>query len=251
VKLQATASAEGTSFWLFVAFVSGFVTIGTQVAWTRVLAMVIGSSTYAFSMVVALFLIGLSAGAWEVSRKDRSRVLRVTIFKIEVVTAVSLFFSLSIVNFTPWLLIRAGQQLALNSWAGLLALQCVCAGLLILLPAFLMGTVMPMVLAWAGASRSELSVGLVGRTYALNTVGAIAGAFLTGFILIPRLGTRLTILFAAALCLLVAGRLFQRYSAQDRSQSSDRGRGHPGPHPGAVCCRPGESEWCRLGHMTV
>jgi spermidine synthase len=199
---------EGTSFWLFVAFVSGFVTIGTQVAWTRVLTMVIGSSTYAFSMVVALFLIGLSAGAWEVSRKDRSRVLRVTVFKIEVVTAVSLFSSLAIINFTPWLLVTAGQHRALASWGGLLALQCVCAGLLILLPAFLMGTVMPMVLAWAGANRSELSVRLVGRTYAINTVGAIAGAFLTGFVLIPRLGTRLTILFAAALCLIVAGLAF-------------------------------------------
>lgn len=212
LQTATDSKGEGTSFWLFVAVVSGFVTISTQVAWTRVLAMVIGSSTYAFSMVVALFLIGLSAGAWEVSRKDRSRVLRVTIFKIEVVTAASLFFSLSIINFTPWLLIRAGQQLALNSWGGLLALQCVCAGLLILLPAFLMGTVMPMVLAWAAASRSELSVGLVGRTYALNTVGAIAGAFLTGFILIPRLGTRFTILFAATLCLLVASLAFPALS---------------------------------------
>lgn len=179
---QSDEPEARTSFWLFVAFVSGFVTIGTQVAWTRVLTMVIGSSTYAFSMVVALFLIGLSVGAWEVSRKDRSRVLRVTIFKIEIVTAVSLFFSISIINFTPWFLIRAGQHLALASWGGLLALQCVCAGLLILLPAFLMGTVMPMVLAWAGKTRSELSVRLVGRSYAVNTMGAIAGAFLTGFI---------------------------------------------------------------------
>jgi spermidine synthase len=43
------------------ALASGFVTISTQVSWTRILTMVIGSSTYAFSIVVALFLIGLAA----------------------------------------------------------------------------------------------------------------------------------------------------------------------------------------------
>jgi spermidine synthase len=53
-----------TRFWLGCAFISGFVTISTQVAWTRVLTMIIGSSTYAFSIVVALFLMGLAGGAY-------------------------------------------------------------------------------------------------------------------------------------------------------------------------------------------
>jgi spermidine synthase len=63
-----------------------------------------------------------------------------------------------------------------------------------------MGTVMPLVLVWAGES-----VRLVGRSYAVNTLGAIAGAFSAGFLLIPKGSTRFTILTAAALCLLVAG----------------------------------------------
>src|SRR5262249_22746542 len=76
-------------FWLACAFVSGFVTISTQVAWTRVLTMVIGSSTYAFSVVVALFLIGLSLGALEIGRKVRTRDLRSTLFKVELATAIA------------------------------------------------------------------------------------------------------------------------------------------------------------------
>lgn len=207
-ELPNEAGETGTTFWLFVAFVSGFVTISTQVAWTRVLTMIIGSSTYAFSMVVALFLIGLSAGAFEVSRKVRAQSFRQTVFKVELVTALSLFFSIQVINFSPRLLVNAGQQLQLRTWSGLLTLQIVCAALLILLPAFLMGTVMPLVLAWAGKGRSEISVRLVGRSYAVNTLGAIAGAFWAGFILIPRIGTRFTILFAAALCVIVAGLAF-------------------------------------------
>lgn len=209
IAAQLPAEAEArTIFWLLCAFVSGFVTISTQVAWTRVLTMIIGSSTYAFSIVVALFLVGLSAGAYEVSRKVHAGTLRQTVFKVELVTALSLFFSIFVINFTPWLLVTAGQRFALGSWAGLLMLQLCCAALLILLPAFLMGRVMPLVLVWASTGRSQNSVRLVGRGYAVNTVGAIAGAFCAGFILIPRTGTRFTILFGAALCVLVAGLAF-------------------------------------------
>ena len=70
------------SFWYFAALASGFVTISSQVSWTRTLTMIIGSSTYAFSIVVALFLIGLAIGAWLVSRKDRSHRLRSAILKV-------------------------------------------------------------------------------------------------------------------------------------------------------------------------
>ena len=51
----------------------------------------------------------------------------------------------------------------------------------------------------------EQSVQLVGRSYAINTIGAISGAFAAGFVLIPKLSTRFTILCAAALCIVVAG----------------------------------------------
>ena len=58
---------------------------------------------------------------------------------------------------------------------------------------------------------------LVGRSYAVNTSGAIAGAFVAGFVLIPKLSTRFTILFAAALCIVVAGVAYQpKVDGKDR-----------------------------------
>lgn len=205
----ADSEVKATGFWLLCAFVSGFVTISTQVAWTRVLSMIIGSSTYAFSVVVALFLIGLSAGAYVIGRKDRWNELRPAMFRIELFTAIVLLISIKVVNMIPGLLVAVGLKLNIGTWGGLLALQIVSAGLLILLPAFLMGMVMPLVLVWAGQARAGLSVQLVGRSYAVNTVGAIAGAFCAGFVLIPKAGTRITILIAAALCLVVAGIAYQ------------------------------------------
>lgn len=219
VEVDTTASEEfsGTKFWLFAAFVSGFVTISTQVAWSRLLTMIIGSSTYAFSMVVALFLIGLSAGAYVIGRKDYSERLRRQIFSIEIVTAIALFLSLYVVNFIPELLVNLGLRFQIQSWLGLLALQILSAALLILVPAFLMGMVMPLVLVWASRGGSAASVRMVGRSYAVNTIGAIAGAFCAGFLLVPYLTTKLTISFAAALCMITAGIAFQ-----SRSEKGDR-----------------------------
>jgi len=199
----------GISFWLFAAFVSGFVTISTQVAWTRILSMIIGSSTYAFSIAVALFLLGLSAGAFFVGRLKLGRGLRETMVKVEVLTALSLILSLAVVNRIPDILITAGINLKISSWGGLLALQVFSVALLVLLPAFLMGTVMPLVLVWTGSRPGAEAVKLVGRSYAVNTVGAIAGAFAAGFLLIPRVSTRFTIIVAAALCVVVAAAAYR------------------------------------------
>ncbi len=194
---------DPSSFWIFAALASGFVTISTQVSWTRILSMIIGSSTYAFSIVVALFLIGLAGGAWFVARRDRSLKLRVTILKVEVLTAISLLLSLFVLNKLPALLITLGVRFHVSSWAGLLALQILSATLLILVPAWLMGMVMPLVLVWA-SSDQRTAVARVGRSYAVNTIGAIAGAFITGFVLIPKTSTRFTLVLSALCCVVVA-----------------------------------------------
>ncbi len=206
---QTSTPVTGTRFWLLCAFVSGFVTISTQVAWTRMLSMIIGSSTYAFSITVALFLAGLSAGAFFIARRNVSTKLRKTVLTVELLTAISLVFSLFVVNRIPAWLVAAGLTLDISSWGGLLALQITSVALLILLPALLMGMVMPLVLVWTDSAAGNRSVQLVGRSYAVNTIGAIAGAFGAGFVLIPRTSTRFTILFAAALCALVAGFAYQ------------------------------------------
>ena len=209
VSAETATAPPDTKFWLFCALASGFVTFSTQVAWNRILTMIVGSSTYAFSVTVALFLLGLAAGAYLVARLKLTRGLRRAVVTIQLFTVVSLVISLVVVNKIPIALITAGQRFQISTWGGLLSLQIISVAFLVLLPAFLMGMIMPLVLVWAGDRSAGGSVRLVGRSYAVNTVGAIVGAFGAGFILIPTVGTRSTILFAAALCLLVAAIAFQ------------------------------------------
>jgi spermidine synthase len=198
---QTEVYRTSKQFWLTCAVISGFVTISMQIVWSRVLAMIIGSSTYAFSIVLALFLAGLALGAYLVSvtRNRDVRSLRRTVFGLEILTAAALFIGLRVTNAVPELLVSTGLRLGVNTWTGLLVLQIAAAALLILVPATFMGMVMPLVLTRAGSAR------LVGKSYALNTVGAIAGALVTAFLLIPKTNTRFTIFCAASLCLVVAG----------------------------------------------
>jgi spermidine synthase len=223
---NVNAAFESRGFWLFCAFISGFVTISMQIVWSRLLSMIIGSSTYAFSIVLALFLGGLSVGAYLGSLlKNRSpHQLRRSLPLIQFMTAASLFLSLPVTNVIPRLLVGAGFRLGINSWSGLLALQVVAAMLLILLPAILMGLVMPLVLRWAEAGRAgkkedpgPLPASRVGQSYAINTIGAIAGSIVTAFLLIPKTNTRFTIFCVTSLSLIVAALAYE-----PRSNRSDR-----------------------------
>jgi len=222
---------RGQSFWLLCAVVSGFVTIGMQLVWSRMLSMIIGSSTYAFSIVLALFLTGLALGAYIVSRRKNSdpRSLRRFALVVEILTAASLFLSIKIANAAPSLLVSTGFRLGIRSWAGLLSLQIAIATLLILAPSVLMGMVMPLVLKWAespspesasnaNSATTRSSSRLVGVSYAMNTLGAIAGSVATAFLLIPATNTRFTIFCLTSLCIVVGGIAYEpKHSGGDRA----------------------------------
>ncbi|HYT49161.1 MAG TPA: fused MFS/spermidine synthase, partial [Pyrinomonadaceae bacterium] len=123
----------------------------------------------------------------------------------------------------PSLLIQTGFRLAVNSWIGLLLLQIAASALLILIPAVLMGMMMPMVLTWAGevtyelAKKESVTAKLVGQSYAVNTVGAIVGAIITAFVLIPMTSTRFAVYCMASVCVGIAS-----VSFQPRRQTIDR-----------------------------
>src|SRR5207244_12376881 len=120
--------------------------------------------------------------------------LRRSIMFVQLATALSILLSLRITNSVPSRLIQIAFGFGIDSWPGLLALQIAAAAALILLPAILMGMSMPIVLVWAGQPRKknkgERRANSVGLSYAINTIGAIAGALVAAFILIPEAGTR-------------------------------------------------------------
>jgi spermidine synthase len=185
------ASGEGeparAARWvLALAAWSGLATFAYEVAWTELLALVVGSTAYAFGLMLAVLLAGLALGAaWAWSQPD-SQVSVTTLGLIQVLVCVFVAISLPIwagvpvafVKVAPWATTFAARELA----------RALAATTLLLPPAALLGAFFPVLLR--EASRRGDAGSAVGGVLAVNTLGAIAGSLLTGFAVLPALGAR-------------------------------------------------------------
>lgn len=185
--------AWGPHWILPVMLASGAASFVYEVLWTRMLSFVLGSSIYAFATMVASFLLGIAAGSALASQLARSRrIAEIAFVAVQLAIAgASIAIYLSIDNLVP-------EQAGLR---GNIALA-----IAVLLPATIfIGATFPLAVR-IFTDEPRAAAGAAARVYAWNTVGAIAGALLAGFVLIPELrfeGTiRLAVLLNVALALM-------------------------------------------------
>jgi spermidine synthase len=189
--------------------ISGFAAMVYEVVWTRLLGLLIGPTTYSFTVVVATFILGLAAGSVVFGRiADRGRhpllILAATQMGAAVLAVlVSQFLGVSQFFFAK--LIYALK----DAFALLNALQAVLLFVVLLPPTFLLGGAFPLVNRIYARSFEDVGR-TVGTAYGANTVGAIAGSLLAGFLLIPLMGkenalrTAASMQFFAGLAVLAA-----------------------------------------------
>jgi len=194
-------------FLLFLFAVVGSTAFAYEIAWTRLLAITIGSSTYAFTLMLAAFLLGTVIGSAFFHRFfAASRKVSITTFSRTQI-GIGMAALSSLVLF-PWMaaivpdLLRNTDQ----AFGGLVLTQFVVSALAMLPTAMIFGFNFPMVVVLldrrnAGQSGSSVTVG---EAYAANTMGCIVGAVVTGFWLVPWLGSFRVIGVAAAINLLLA-----------------------------------------------
>jgi spermidine synthase len=185
---------------------SGAAALIYEVVWTRALSLVLGSTTHAVSTMLATFMAGLALGAWIGGRlADRSRDPLLLFGACEVGIGLSGILSLPLIWVLPRFYLGLYRAFHLDA-ALFFTLQIALCALVMLLPTTLMGATFPLV-SRAITGRMEELGRKVGSAYSLNTVGAVAGSLVAGFLLIPRLGMRGTVL-AAGLLNLVVGLIF-------------------------------------------
>jgi len=184
----------------FAAFLAGFVALGYEVIWTRslVFAIFLGSTTYAFSTMLAAFLSGITIGSWLFSYfVDRSKNLQRLFFLVE-----SLMGLVSVILISLVIAGKLQPTVIDNFFIGAI-FDFVKAFLLMLVPTIFMGAVFPILVRYAG--RSNDSIGMeAGRVYSSNTMGAIFGSFFSGFILIPTIGLSGSAIFFSVTALIVS-----------------------------------------------
>lgn len=177
--------------WLLLAFwASGFVAMVHQVCWTRAIAMSIGSTTFAFSLIVALFITGLSLGG-VIGGLLAGRVKRPGSVVGGVLVVAGAGGVLTTFLLGQFALIVCGWVPDEGSHIGLLVVQAGVLSAMLLVPTVAGGAVLPLVISGLRPAAGELGRGL-GWAYAVNTTGAIAGSIGATFLLVPWLGLERT-----------------------------------------------------------
>lgn len=183
---------------LAVFGLSGFAALVYEVAWTRLLTLILGSSTYSFTTMLVTFLVGLAVGSCMAARAvDRLPQLPLALAGCQLGIGVATYLGQQFFGELPAVYLGLFRQLSAAPDL-LLASQFLVAALVMLVPTLLMGAVFPLVLKLA--TESLAMVGRrVGGAYAVNTLGTVAGAFAGGFILLPTLGIQGTVTLAIAI----------------------------------------------------
>jgi spermidine synthase len=185
---RAASEDAGPRWPIYAATaISGACSLGGEVVWTRLMGYMLGATVYVFSVILAVFLMGLAIGSalgsW-IARVSRPRVALG--WCQAVLTLAIAWTAYMIANSLPYWPIN--PLLTVNTWHifQLDMVRCLWA---ILPPTILWGASFPLAMA-AVARPGEDSGRLVGSVYAANTLGSIVGALSISLVLIPSIGTQ-------------------------------------------------------------
>jgi spermidine synthase len=192
-----------------VAFTSGFAVLAAEVLWTRLFVNLLTANVLVFATILGAFLTGIALGSFLVSRWiDRLRSLDVAVCVSLLVSGVLLCASVLSQGGLGALFqkIRGLEALSLSAKVDL---SLACMFLVVAVPATVFGTVLPSLFRWSSRSLTTLGQD-VGRLYAWNTIGSIAGSFASGFLMIPLVGLNASLLLLGLLYGLLAALVVRR-----------------------------------------
>ncbi|ATB35709.1 hypothetical protein CYFUS_001123 [Cystobacter fuscus] len=193
---------------LTVSATSGLITLGAEVAWTRLSSYFLGNRAHAFGIFMACVLLSLSGGSWLAERLMRrfGRRLPELLGGVLVVSAALLVGCSAMTEW--WIQHQAEVEGTLPASNGVFFLARILQTLVLVAPMMLaMGCLFPLSLTASRLTqrRSGLAAGLF---YLVNTVGSVAGSLLAGFWLLPTVGVYRGIGYLVALACLVAAGIF-------------------------------------------
>ncbi len=182
-------------FYGIAVFVSSAVLLVLEITAGRLIAPYVGVTIYSWTSIIGVILAGLSLGNWIGGRiADRGAGETATGVVLVAAAAASLMSLFALVQVAPLL-----QSVELD----LLSASFIYVLAMFFIPSVLLGIPTPLLTTLA-LTLSDQPGHIVGRMHALAALGSICGTFLTGFLLIQYLGSRLIVLLSAATLLLLA-----------------------------------------------
>jgi len=195
---RSSAEIGDVRVLLWVAFGTAVASFVYEIAWIRMLSLVLGSATHSFELMLSAFVLGLALGAfWIRGRADQlanpMRFLGIVQWVMGVLAVATL--PLYVESF-DWMasVLRTVQQNE-NGYRVFLMTRYLVA-LLVMLPAtFCAGMTLPLItrMLMRGGSGERA----IGTVYAVNTLGSIVGVILAALVLMPLLGLKRLLVFGA------------------------------------------------------
>jgi spermidine synthase len=188
-------------FVLVVFALSGLTSLALEVVWFRVLTLFLRPTVYGFSVMLATILAGIAFGSYVVAPVlDRRARWIAVLAGLELAIGVAV-----VLSFSP-LAQMSSLTLALRPWLSRIVPEYlvfpIAGSLMAIFPtAMLLGIAFPIGLrVWAGVGTERgIAARRIGVFYSLNVAGSILGSLLAGFLLLPRLGSRASIILLAAI----------------------------------------------------
>jgi spermidine synthase len=203
-------SSWRTNVLVGVFAVSGFASIAYEVLWFRVLANFQVHTVFAFSAMLATYLVGLVLGAFICARFLAPRKDRLLLYfaRLQLLIAVGGLMTVGLlgrsrnmsVAFNAWLH-PINSHSAFDWLAGTTETMLLCV-VVLLIPTTLIGISLPLASELTVQQLSMLGRRL-GRLYAMNTLGGTLGSLTAGFVLVPYLGTQTSLMLIVVLNLLL------------------------------------------------
>ena len=200
--------------WIFA--VSGFTSLALEVVWTRVLTLFLRPTVYGFALMLAAILAGIAIGSYIVTPfLDRRRKWIAILAGLEIAIGIAAVLSFGpLAQMGP---LAASLTPALSHLMAEWLVYPTVGSLLAIFPtALLMGLAFPIGLRlWtaSGTAGTRTFATRLGTFYSLNVGGGILGAIAAGFVLLPWLGSRSSLValgsisFAGGLLLLAVSEL--------------------------------------------
>jgi spermidine synthase len=188
---------------LYVMGLSGFTALAYEILWSRILVFVLSNSVYAFAIMLTAFLVGIAGGSWIGGwLADRRQNLRGMLGWLEIgIAALVVLTAVGLINIT-FLASKIMVVEFSTSWWSLNGLRFLIAILVMILPTLLMGITFPLAAKLIAGNITRLGTAL-GQQYFYNTLGGVAGSFLTGFVFVNYFGSLRTMAVMVAINLLL------------------------------------------------
>jgi spermidine synthase len=213
VSTNGVADTSILKVMLWAAAITGATSFVYEIAWVRMLNLAMGSTQHSFELMLSSFILGLALGGLAVRRwtrkiKDIVRAAALAQIAMGIATLLCLVLYARSFDFIEWLIAASrpsseGYSLYLFGSAALSLVTVTPA-------AFFAGMTLP--LMTAAVIGNGHGTDKIGKIYAANTLGAIVGVFVTIHVLVPVVGVRLSLIFAALVDVFLGVVLIRMYT---------------------------------------